>query len=178
MPSLLLHADDPRWHPADPQSLVAILLELRLIRPSTASEPVAEFRAGEQFLRLVMFLGCSPHVLLDAETAAQGQVVCHIRLRSYGDVTLLAAKAKPSARCANCRAAADLSSTAAFENGYRCRQCGSESRVSDLDWRQCAGFGRCFVEVSGIHPHEAVPSDKLLNALRAYSQCNWKYFYM
>jgi hypothetical protein len=178
MPSLLLHADDPRWHPADPQSLAGILLELGLIRPSTASDPVAGFRAGEQFLRLVMFLGCSPQVVLAPELAEQGQAVCHIRLRHYREVTLLTGKAKPAVRCTKCRAAVDLSSAGSFEALYSCQQCGNESRLSDLDWRQSAGFGRCFVEISGIYPQEAVPSDKLLKALRAYSHCTWKYFYI
>ena len=178
MPSLLLHADDPLWQAADPDSLASTLHHLGLIGPFRASEHVAEFQAGEQFLRLVMFLGCSPQVVLDTEFAEQGQAVCHIRLLSYREVTLLTGKSMPAVRCAKCRAAVDLSSAGSFAARYRCQQCGNESRVSDLDWRQGAGFGRCFIEVDGIYPHEAVPSDKLLNALRAYSHCDWKYFYI
>ncbi|MGI9321350.1 MAG: hypothetical protein ACR2O5_08050 [Thiogranum sp.] len=177
MPSLLLHADDPLWQPADPDSLADALRHLGLIGPFTASEHVAEFQAGEQFLRLVMFLGCSPQVVLDPDLAEQGQVVCRIRLLNYGEVTFLTGKSMPAVRCTKCRAAVDLSSGGSFEARYRCQQCGNESRVSDLDWRQSAGFGRCFVELNGIYPQEAVPSDKLLNALHAYSNRNWRYFY-
>jgi len=177
MPSLLLHADDPLWQAADPDSLAGALHQLGLIGSFTASEHVAEFLAGEEFLRLVMFLGCSPQVVLDPVLAQQGQAVCLIRLLSYREVTLLTAKSMPAVRCTKCRAAVDRSSAGSFEARYRCQQCGNECRVSDLDWRQSAGFGRCFIEVNGIHPHEAVPSDKLLNALHAYSHCNWKYFY-
>jgi hypothetical protein len=86
MPSLLLHADDPLWRPADPDSLAGALRHLGLIGPFSASEQVAEFQAGEQFLRLVMFLGCSPQVVLDPELAEQGQAVCHIRLLSYREI--------------------------------------------------------------------------------------------
>jgi DNA-directed RNA polymerase subunit RPC12/RpoP len=178
MPSLLLHADDPLWQAAGPDSLASSLRDLGLIGSLTASEHVAEFQAGGQFLKLVMFLGCSPQVVLDPEFAEQGQAVCHIRLLSYSKVTLRAAKSKPAVRCAKCRAAVDVSSAGSFETRYRCQQCGNESRASDLDWRQSAGFGRCFIQVNGIYPHEAVPSDKLLNALHACSHCNWKYFYI
>jgi hypothetical protein len=178
MPSLLLHANNPRWQAVDPDSLASALRGLGLIGSSAASEHIAEFQTGEQFLKLVMFLGCSPQVVLDPELAEQGQAVCYIRLLSYKEVTLLTGKSKPAVRCTKCRAAVDLSSAGSFEARYRCPQCGNESRVSDLDWRQSAGFGRCFIEVNGIHPHEAVPSDKLLNALQAYSHCNWKYFYI
>jgi hypothetical protein len=178
MPSLLLHADDPLWQAADPDSLASTLHELGLIGSCAASEHVAECQAGEQFLRLVMFLGCSPQVVLDPELAEQGQAVCHIRLLRYREVTLLTGKSKPAVRCTKCRAAVDMSGAASFEACYRCQQCGNESRVSDLDWRQSAGFGRCFIEINGVYPHEAVPSDKLLNALHAYSHRNWKYFYI
>lgn len=177
MPSLFLHADDPLWQPADPDSLAATLRDLGLIGPSAASDHVAGFQAGEQFLKLVMFLGCSPQVVLDPELAEQGQTVCQIRLLTYREVTLLTGKSKPAVRCTKCRAAVDLSRAGSFEARYKCQQCGNESRASDLDWRQSAGFGRCFVEVSGIYPQEAVPSDKLLNALHAYSNRNWRYFY-
>jgi len=178
MPSLLLHADDPLWQPAEQDVLAATLHHLGLIGPLTGSEHVAEFQVGEQFLRLVMFLGCSPQVLLDPELAEQGQAVCCIRLLSYREVTLLTGKSKPAARCTKCRAAVELSAAGSFETRYRCQQCGNASRLSDLDWRQGAGFGRCFIEINGIYPQEAVPSDKLLNALHAYSQRNWKYFYI
>jgi len=117
MASLLLHADDPLWQAADPDSLASTLRQLGLIGPFSASEHVAEFQAGEQFLRLVMFLGCSPQVVLDPELAEQGQAVCHIRLLSYREVTLLAGKSMPAVRCAKCRAAVDLSSAGSFAAG-------------------------------------------------------------
>jgi hypothetical protein len=178
MPSLLLHADDPLWQPAEQDSLAATLHHLGLIGPFSGSEHVSEFQAGEQFLKLVMFLGCSPQVVLDPELAEQGQAVCYIRLLSYREVTLLTGKSKPAVRCTKCRAAVELSAAGSFETRYRCQQCGYKFRLSDLDWRQGAGFGRCFIEINGIYPQEAVPSDKLLNALHAYSQRNWKYFYI
>ena len=178
MPSLLLHAKDPLWKPVNPESLAGTLRDLGLIGQFAAAEHVAQFQAGERFLKLVMFLGCSPQIILNPDVAESGQAVCHIRLLGYQEVTLLTGKSKPAVRCPKCRAVAELSSTGSFARQYQCQQCGTTSRVSDLDWRQTAGFGRCFIDINGIHPQEAVPSDKLLNALNAYSHCEWGYFYI
>jgi hypothetical protein len=158
--------------------LAATLRDLGLIGRLTASEDVAEFQAGERFLKLVTFLGCSPQIVLDPELAGAGQALCYIRLISYREVTLLTGKSKPAVRCPKCRAIVELSNAGSFAAPYQCQQCGNTSRVSDLDWRQTAGFGRCFIEINGIYPHEAVPADNLLNALKDYSHCQWKYFYI
>jgi hypothetical protein len=178
MPSLLLHAVDPLWRPADPDSLTSTLLELGLIRSRAVADGGGDFPVGEQFLKLVMFLGCSPQVTVDPETTQPGQTACHIRLLSYQRVSFVCAKTPPAARCAKCRAAAELVSVDAYDGRNRCRNCGEEYRLADLDWRQGAGYGRFFVEIQGVYPQEAVPSDKLLIALRGYSRCNWKYFYI
>jgi hypothetical protein len=178
MPSLLLHAADPLWWPADPDSLTGTLLGAGLIRSPALEDRCAAFPVGAQFLKLVMFLGCSPQVTVDPETAEPGQTACHVRLLSHQRVTFVCAKIPPAPRCPNCRAAAELVSADAFDSHYHCRNCGEEHRLTDLDWRQGAGYGRFFIEINGIYPQEAVPSDKLLTALRDYSGCNWKYFYI
>ena len=177
MPSLLLHAADPQWRPACPGSLREALQELGLIAAGSASEEPAEFLVGAQFLQLVTFLGCSPHVVLDPDDPEQGQTACCVRLLNYPEVNFVSARPDPAVRCANCRAPAEPSGPHRSDESYRCEQCGKESGLTDLDWRQGAGFARCFIEIVGIHPHEAVPSDKLLNTLRAVSGCGWKYFY-
>jgi hypothetical protein len=71
-----------------------------------------------------------------------------------------------------------LVSADVFDSHYRCRSCGEQHRLTDLDWRQGAGYGRFFIDINAIYPQEAVPSDKLLLALRDYSGRDWKYFYI
>ena len=178
MPALILHASDPLWRPANLESLTGTLHDLGLLGMRTSSEVSAEFVAGEQFLKLLMFLGCSPQVVLDPDTAQPGQSVCYIRLLVYQTAIFIAAAARPAARCSNCRAAVDLPSVVTYAADCRCQNCGKRHRLADLDWRQAAGFARCFVEIYGIYPQEAVPSNKLLNGLRAYSHCDWKHFYV
>lgn len=177
MPSLLLHAADPRWRPAEPQSLYRALGELGLIVARGVAQEHAEFRVGERFLQLVTFLGCSPQLVLDPDDAAPGQTACCIRLLNFAEVNFIGARPAPAVRCAICRAPAELPGPHRFDDRYRCEQCGKTSALTDLDWRQGAGFARCFIEIKGIHPHEAVPTDTLLNRLRTVSGCEWQYFY-
>jgi hypothetical protein len=49
--------------------------------------------------------------------------------------------------------------------------------VRDLDWRRGAGYASVFLEVGGIHPHEALPSDHLLHDLSLFSSCDWQHFF-
>ena len=178
MPALLLHASDPLWHPTDLNEFIDLLHDLGLIGSRTPSDQFAEFVAGEKFLDLVMFLGCSPQIVLDPETAQPGQTVCRVRMLSYKRVMFISAKASPTARCPRCRAAIDLPRVAGYRAPYQCENCGNAYRLTDLDWRQSAGFGRCFVAIDGIYPQEALPTDKLLNGLCAYSRRDWKHFYI
>ena len=125
-----------------------------------------------------MFLGCSPQVQLDPRLAADGQTVCSVHFHGYPEVTFLSAAKRPAARCRRCRAPVKDELHAGVETRFTCEQCGEVSAAIDLDWRQAAGFGRCFVEIAGIYPQEAVPSDKLMNALASCSGGSWQYFFV
>ena len=172
MPSLLLHPVDACWVPDDQGSFVHDLTRLGLI--GTACED--GFRAGQRFLELVMFLGCSPQVSLDPPPAGDSQPVCRLVLHSHSGVQFLSAKPRPAVRCPHCRLQAEVTEGAAHDSPYICG-CGRSSALSGLDWRRGAGFGRFFLEISGIYPHEAVPADKLLECLRHTAGTDWRYFY-
>jgi len=177
MPALYLHPADPLWQFAGRNAMINDLREFGLIGPSTAETEAAEFVAGDRFMEHVMFLGCSPQLLPDPAQAKDGQQMCRIRLSCYRKVGFLCTTIRPAVRCGSCRTAAGLSDTDRYDAVYRCINCGKESLVSDLDWRRGAGFGRFFIEIRGVYPHEAVPADALLNRLGELSNCRWKYFY-
>ena len=87
-------------------------------------------------------------------------------------------------RCIECRRREEswadvIAAWNADPEAYRwsCPACGHQARPFDLDWRQSAGFGRFFVEVWGIHPAEAIPSDALLDALTRSTRKPWSFFY-
>lgn len=175
MPSLLLHPRDPSWVPDDQDDFDSLLHRLGL-----SGDPRApgEFQAGPRFLNLIMFLGCSPRVALEPAANADPDSVCCVRRHRYPQVSFLAAAKRPPVRCPACRAPAGEVDTRTCDRAVRCAACGQETRLAELDWRQAAGFGRFFVELTAIHPHEAVPSDKLLDSLHEHAGIPWRYFYI
>jgi hypothetical protein len=178
MPALILHAASPCWVPDSPDSLLRVLLDSGLIAPCNAAESAfKELPAGAEFLRLVMLLGCSPQVALAAASARDGQPLCSLTLAVRPRVEFLEAIRRPPARCPHCRAAVAGCEPQAFDSQYTCPDCGQASLASALDWRQAAGFGRCFIHINGIYPHEAVPADSLLAILSQCSGDHWRFFY-
>jgi len=177
MPSLFLHTVDPLWRPQQTGALVALLRELGLLGSAARCDGVGQYPAGPGFLQLLMFLGCSPRVALAPGGGESGQAVCSIRLLAFDDPVFLLARPMPAVRCAQCRASASLPPEFTFKTQYCCSTCGTEASAADLDWRQGAGCGCFFIEVNGVYPQEAIPSDKLLEELGRFADCNWKYFF-
>jgi len=177
MPSLLLHAADPLWLPSEPGVLTDMLRGIGLLGESMSPAGKHEFLAGGQFLQQVMFLGCAPQVRLDPDQPGAGQALCFIRLQVYDETVFLCDEPFPAVRCPACRARAEVGTHSDGDVLHRCRQCGRETLSSQLDWRRGAGFAHCFIEVCGIYPHEAVPSDQLLAGLADFSGGDWVYFY-
>lgn len=177
MPSLILCPEDARWQPGDLDGFAGFLRTLGLLGSDWPSGASHKYVAGNAFLKLVMFLGCAPQVVLDPECAAQGQTVCAVRLISHDDPVLLISVPLPAVRCSRCRTPVILPRDLEPDTCHCCRHCGIQSRLRDLDWRQGAGYGRFFIQFSGVYPHEAIPSDKLLLELQSYSCCKWTHFY-
>lgn len=177
MASLLLHPGDMWWRPDETAPFVARLHDIGLLRYESVPEETACYPAGPEFLKLLMFLGCSPNVALAPGAGDDIQEPCTVRLLSFATPVLLSAQPLPAARCRHCRAGASLPPAFDFTTRYQCGNCGATGTVADLDWRQGAGCARLFLEVSGIHPHEAVPSDSLLDQLAAFSGGGWRYFF-
>ncbi|MFQ5643702.1 MAG: hypothetical protein ACE5FQ_08380 [Thiogranum sp.] len=177
MPSLYLHPADALWQPAEYDAMIDALCATGLIGRPGAQAGTDGFPAGDRFMQQIMFLGCSPQPVFDPSQAQDGSQPCCVHLRCYEEVRFLGTERCPAVRCAGCRTPARLPGPHSHDALYRCGQCGNESRFPDLDWRKGAGFGRFFIEISGVYPHEAVPSDALLNTLGTLSGCHWKYFY-
>ena len=47
----------------------------------------------------------------------------------------------------------------------------------DLKWRQQGGYGRFSISIANIHPHEAVPAEKIFQTLKNITGFEWTYFY-
>ena len=187
---LVLAPVDPEFVPPDVDGLLSALDRLGFLGTPFALAGRTHYQAGERFLDLITFLGCSPVISLvppDASTdpAAHADAFCHIGLWYAGEQPLfVGGRNTTPPRCPNCRQREETwqaliadwrSSPDAYR--WRCPGCGHRAQAFELDWRQSAGFGRFLVEVWGIHPAEAVPGDALMDTLRRSTGEPWSYFY-
>jgi len=187
-------------HPAQVDSpvvetaaLVSLLQTIGLVAAPMCNNPAFGYRAGEQFLQLVTFLGCSPAIELEppvdpdecARACANGSL-CHIRFSPAQDRIRFRADSRlPAPRCPQCRKAenrwAELIERWHADsrlNQWECPECGYQGRLFDLNFRHRGAFGRSFIDIWGIHPAEAVPGETLLTTLGELSGGDWKYMYL
>ncbi len=181
---LILHPKLPDALPKDLDSLIAMLQALEFIDATLTYQGNIHYRPGEEFLSLMTFLGCSPVVAL-GEPGLTGEDFCHVAFEGPAEQTqFIGGKNVKPPRCPKCgyRFTDWPERVSAWESDREndrlgCPECGSELSLTTLKWRQCAGFGRFFIKVWGIFEGEAVPSDRLLDALQQHTGTAWSYFY-
>ncbi len=142
------------------------------------------FLAGEQFLQLLTFMGCSPNINLAPQYEGDRDY-CHIVLSPiYAQVRFRSHARDVFARCPEC-GRRDTDWPALIEqwqmntvrNKYVCPHCDKSMSLYDLRWRQLAGFGRVFIEVFSIFPQEGIPTGHLMSALENACTQPWRYFF-
>ena len=142
-----------------------------------------EFLAGDRFLQLVTFMGCSPFLQLEPDDVGDGEF-CHVRVRGpYREPRFIRGTNTRPPRCPGCRRRVEAWQPLAErweetrDAEHRCPECGTETPFADLEWRQNAGVGRLFIEVTQVFPGEAVPVPALMDLL-AEAGGPWSYFYV
>ena len=60
---------------------------------------------------------------------------------------------------------------------WACGSCGETVTLETLNWRQCAGYSRWFVEIWHVYPHEAVPAEALIARLEELAGGRCDFFY-
>ncbi len=179
MSSLMLHPVDASWLAASSEDFDRHLQQAGLIGASLPGAFAPGYLVGEHFLSLVTFLGCSPDILLEPDSAAPEREFCAVRIHRYpeGARFVLAERAAPP-RCPACRSSMTVDAAAVqAETLISCPDCGQQSPLLSLNWRRSAGYASCFVEITGVYPQEARPTDALLALLKRVSMGDWRYFY-
>jgi len=142
------------------------------------------YYVGDNFLQLITFLGCSPHIQIEPEDD-NNDSYCRIVLSELNDNIDFRFLARDViARCPKCRKKLDSwsdwlnqwkeSSSAVF---VRCEHCDSALSLFDLNWRHNAGFASCFIDIWNIYPQEAIPTEELLSILSEATGEEWDYFF-
>lgn len=162
--------------PIDNEQLIQALIKLEFIESKTVFN--GQYLAGEKFLSLLTFLGCSPNInLLPLENESH----CYITLITPSAGTQLLGytnTARP--KCPNCTKRINNWQTADWTQANKqctCDKCQTITDYAKLNWKHECGFARGGFEVSYIYPHEAVPTEQLLNGLKLLSNFEWTYCY-
>lgn len=178
IPRLILHPKDGQYI-AD--NMLSILQQLKSIHfISQITNDSSAYLAGNEFINLLAFLGCSPDINLSPE---DGDNFCSITITDcHENITLLGYTSMITPGCPKCKHKVSdwkqhFHDWKKGDHIYSCSKCQVETTVNKLKWRHEAGYGRCCISINHIHPHEAVPSEKLLNALQLASNTEWTYFY-
>jgi len=176
---LILTPSDPLSAPASTRALLASLKDLGLLGP--AIDPArGSYLAGERFLELISFMGCSPHVELEPGPDG-GENFCHIALIGPLDQPLLMTGPYTTPpRCPACRSRLEgwQERVTAVDAPLTCGRCGEDFPASQLTWRRSGGFARIAVEVRNVFPNEAVPVPELMKRLARDTGEDWTYFYV
>lgn len=179
--SLVLCPLDPYWTPPDDVSLGQFLQSIQLIGRPYQNQSL--FLAGDRFLELVAFMGCSPDISLDP--GDNGRSFCSIHLQPYAvTVEFHCGDHTHTPRCPRCRAPVNnwQGKIAEWKDRdadslWSCPHCQHEASPWQFNWRRSAGFGRCFIEINDIFPKEAIPQQQLLDKLNSHYGVSWHYFY-
>lgn len=175
--------------PQDPQAVIDQANVRRILREAGFSDgplPGTEssFLAGNRFLSLITFAGCSVQLELRPSNTS-GERFCHIRFSGpYRQPVLRHGRNTRPPRCPSCRAPDRewrdhcLHGAGRGVEPIQCASCGTPSLPWFWDWKETGGYGRGFVEIEEIFPGEASPTPALISLLEGIADIPWRHFYV
>ncbi len=180
---LVLTPADPYFLPDDLSAITTRLEEIGFIGTALSGRQDS-YLLGEHFMQLVTFMGCSPYIRL--EPGAADEAFCHLKIDpTSAHPRLLTGKNTTPPRCTVCRRRISdwRTNIARWQQQpdwlASCPHCGHRQDPATYDFRQSAGFGRLFLCVEQIFPHEAIPSPSLLTHLQqASGGTSWHFFFV
>jgi len=156
--------------------IISTLIDIQFAQPPVNNAP--QHLPAERFLNLLTFLGCSPNINL---SPTDGENHCAISLLDPSRVTkCLGFTQNSQPKCPHCKKRIANWKTPGWQLEKQicsCDKCLTDTAYADLNWKHECGFGRCGFEVSHIYPHEALPSEQLLDTLFQASGIQWQYCY-
>ncbi len=175
---LLFSPEDPAQS-VDMTQLLQLLTQFELISQPRYREN--HYLPGDGFTSLITFLGCSPNISLQPDDSDTLESHCFISAVNLTDeVQCLGHTRQCHPKCPHCRKRiADWKTTNWQQPGALCHcdKCGKETDYAHLNWKHECCFGRSGFSIANIYPHEAVPTDQLLEMLQQQTGIAWGYAY-
>lgn len=180
---LLLAPQDPFLAPP-PVRLVEGLAAAGLLGAPLPGRAGA-YLAGERFLELIVFAGCSVQVEL-SPPADGSDAFSHVRIEGpYRTPVLACGRNTRPPRCPACRTPLRQWRERAGEWGpagatasLHCPSCGADHPPWAWDWKGHAGFGRLLVRIEEVFPGEATPAPGLKAILAELAGAPWRHFFV
>jgi len=179
---LVLHPKDIDHTPASRTVLMTFLHEQKFLSDSWHYQGQDYHLIGDRFLSQIMFMGCAPSIEFepDEDSELPANFVA-IRVPEFLSQTVfIPGKDEFHYRCPSCKKTAAIIERQAVtvDSSFQCQYCAKNFFFHRCNWRHFAGLGKCFIEVMGIFPQEAIPSSSLLEQLKEFSGVGWDYFYI
>ena len=160
------------------QQVIQLLQRERLIGSSIEGMQSSYF-AGEMFLQLITFMGCSPHIRFEPEDK-RDKGYCYVTLADYETLQIRVSEHARPPRCSACKKPVGKAWQTAVSQAemITCPHCHQQQWPDQLSWRNDSGMGRFFIEIHNVFPGEAQPVPRLLQQLQIIDASQWRYFYL
>ena len=180
---LVLYPVNTDYMPENWMNIKLSLAQAGFIGKSISLENESYY-VGDNFLKLITFLGCSPYIQIEPEEGASDSFCCIVLSDLSNEICFRFLARDVTARCPKCRK--NLDSWQNWLNQWKessgsfvveCEHCSSRLSLFDLNWRHSAAFARCFIDIWNIYPQEAIPTEELLQKLSEATGEDWDYFF-
>ena len=133
------------------------------------------YMPGPRFMSLITFLGCSPSVAMEDDTADDSNRYTVEMPAATDDISVIRDDREVVAPCPGCGSTQSLPLSLAPDAAMVCSHCGFGAPAYEWNWRHRVGFGRVWINVWGVHEGEAVPGEELLQSLERLTGYAWNY---
>lgn len=176
--------------PVDPElkssaaSLLDCLRSLEFIDDEINAEKgnnVKRYKAGDEFLSLICFMGCSPNIELEPQADSP---YCYVEIPEQAELQFFSGVHTKVVNCPECKKPqpelVQRLNDIDCESMRRqtCTLCGQHINLEKINWRKSAFAASSWILIGNIYEAEAVPDEKLLVALQQVTGCEWKYAYI
>ncbi|WP_353572393.1 hypothetical protein [Candidatus Albibeggiatoa sp. nov. BB20] len=173
----------PQQHIDNTTDFISLLTEAQLISGKFDFKQHIHYLVGQQFFQHIMFLGCSPFIQTELPEDVNDMNFCHIEITSsQSETQFFHAQQMRPPRCPHCKNQISHWRIIIKQwqqdkscDSYTCPECQQIVNITELNWRNKAGFGREMISIWGVFEGEAIPNDTFLSQLKQWTGVNWQY---
>jgi len=169
------------YRPENEAELQIFLREIGLIAQQWQYQEQQYFLIGDKFLSQIMFMGCAPSIEFEPQDdhSLPANLVAISLPEFLSESIFYPSEEDFQYRCPACKQLTGPLPKKIInqDSEFHCQSCGKSFSYQKCNWRHQAGTGRCFIEVMGIFPQEAIPSSGIMEQLKKFSGVPWGYFY-